>query len=114
MASPMADTRGVGDSGAPYTMVNTRRIDGRTRSLPLADDEDIPDREIDFPLDLLGALKVTGQSGRFQYGFFAAFEEDINIRGTKAGVPVKATQADSNYGLARLINEDSKNGAYLA
>ncbi|MFT6435213.1 MAG: hypothetical protein ACJAVI_003265 [Candidatus Azotimanducaceae bacterium] len=116
VASPRADTRGsgVGNRGAPYTMVNTRRIGGQPRSLSLAADEDIPDRESDLPVDLLGALKVTGQSGRFRYGFFGAFEEDIDIRGTKADIPVKFTQTGSDYGVARLIYEDSKNGAYRA
>jgi len=116
VASPRADTRGsgVGNAGAPYTMVNTRRIGGKPRELTLAADEDIPDRELDLPVDLAGALKVTGQTGRFRYGLFGAFEEDIDIRGSKAGVPVKFSQTGSDYGVARLVYEDSKNGAYRA
>ena len=116
VASPRADTRGsgVGNRGAPYTMVNTRRIGGKPRSLSLATDEDIPDREEDLPVDLAGALKVTGQSGRLRYGLFGAFEEDIDIRGTKAGLPTKFTQTGSDYGVARLIYEDSLDGAYRA
>lgn len=116
VASPRADTRGsgVGNRGAPYTMVNTRRIGGKPRSLSLAADENITDRELDLPVDLMGALKVTGQTGRLRYGLFGAFEEDVDIRGTKAGAPVKFTQTGSDYGVARLIYEDSKAGAYRA
>ncbi|MBT7538828.1 MAG: hypothetical protein HN683_05780, partial [Gammaproteobacteria bacterium] len=84
------------------------------RSLSLAADENITDRELDLPVDLMGALKVTGQTGRLRYGLFSAFEEDVDIRGTKAGTPVKFTQTGSDYGVARLIYEDSKAGAYRA
>jgi len=114
VASPRADTRsnGVGNSGAPYTMVNTRRIGGKPLDLPVASNVSIPGRELARPVDLYGAVKLTGQVGSFRYGFLGAFEEDAVLRGSDGGVPVLLKQTGSNYGIARLVYEDSVGGAY--
>ncbi|MDP4640742.1 MAG: DUF5916 domain-containing protein [Pseudomonadales bacterium] len=116
VASPRADTRGngVGNAGAPYTMVNTRRIGGKPRAPVVGAGLTFPDRELAQPVDLYGAVKLTGQMGSFRYGFLGAFEEDLDLLGQQAGVPVSVAQTGSDYGVARLVYEDSKGGAYRA
>ncbi|MCB1645168.1 MAG: hypothetical protein KDI36_06930 [Pseudomonadales bacterium] len=115
-ASPRADTRGngVGNAGAPYTMVNTRRIGGKPLELPDISGLSIPDRELDQPVDLYGALKVTGQRGSLRYGFLGAFEEDVKLDGTFAGQNINLQRPGSDYGVARIMYEDSEGGAYRA
>ncbi|MEM1434226.1 MAG: DUF5916 domain-containing protein [Pseudomonadota bacterium] len=114
IASPRADTRGrgVGNRGAPYTMVNSRRIGGTPRVPVVADDVDIPDRELIQFVDLLGAAKATGQVGRLRYGVLGAFEDGVKLDATIAGAPVNLHQDGSTYGVARLLYEDNSSGAY--
>ena len=114
VASPRADTRGngVGNAGAPYTMVNTRRIGGKPLALPVAANISIPDRELARPVDLYGAVKLTGQMGSFRYGFLGAFEEDAVLRGKANGESVWLKQTGSDYAIGRLVYEDSVGGAY--
>lgn len=115
-ASPRADTRtsGVGNTGAPYTMVNTRRIGGKPRQPVLAPGEFVSKRELNQPTDLLGAAQVTGQFGGFRYGVLGAFEDDVRFRGTADGQPVRLEQPGNDYGIARLLYEDNVDGAYRA
>lgn len=124
VATPRAETRGrgVGQGGAPYTMVNTRRIGGAPRDPELEDNRELDERELLKPVELLGAAKITGQSGRFRYGVLAAFEQDYSLpgvcRGVCPGIPDAgffALDRDGNdYGIARLLYEDSVGGAYRA
>ncbi len=116
VASPRADTRGggVGNRGAPYTMVNTRRIGGTPRDPTLAAGESVNDRDLLLPVDLYGAAKVSGQIGRIRYGFLGAFEEDYKLNGVSSGEPIKVNQSGSDYGIARVIYEDNYQGAYRA
>ena len=63
-ASPRAksNNNGIGRGGAPYTMVNTRRIGGKPYEPEVAAGISFSDRELLQPVDLLGAVKLTGQS----------------------------------------------------
>ncbi len=121
VATPRADTRGggVGNSGAPTTLVNTRRIGG----IPLEPNLDagvtISDRELIKPVDLVGAVKMTGQLGRFRYGVLAAFEDDFRFNVTdfsiaKQGDPKHLDGDSSDYGVVRLLYEDEPGGPYRA
>lgn len=116
-ASPRADTRGqgVGNSGAPYTMVNTRRIGGQPRAPTPPDEVELHDRELVRPVDLFGAVKTTGQFGRIRYGVMGAFEQDAEFTGTRPdGTRVAFTEPGSNYGIARIAYEDAGGGGYRA
>jgi len=116
VASPRADTRsnGVGSGGAPTTMVNTRRIGGRSLEPVTALDITIHERELRQPVDLLGAVKVTGQSGPLRYGLLAAFEDDFKIDAKRSGDPFHLESETSDYGIARLLLEDKPGGSYKA
>ncbi|MEQ8860553.1 MAG: DUF5916 domain-containing protein [Pseudomonadales bacterium] len=115
-ATPRADTRGggVGNSGAPYTMVYTRRIGGVPRPPDLPPGVELPDRERFQPTELMGAAKVTGQTGRLRYGVLGAFEDTVKFDVEDAGQPRNLHQDGSDYGVGRLLYEDNARGAYRA
>ena len=114
VASPRAqtDNRPVGVAGAPYTMVNTRRIGGRPMAPELEDGVQVSERERIQPVDLLGAVKTTGQFGQFRYGALAAVEDDVRFNATSAdGQDLKLKEPGTDYGVARLLWEDNSGGA---
>ena len=113
-ASPRADTRGggVGNRGAPYTLVNTRRIGGKPRLPVLPGEGEIRVKDQIQPTDLLGAVKVTGQNGQIRYGFLAAFEDDPEFLVTDDAGTYRMVGEGSQYGAARLLLEDEPGGAY--
>lgn len=116
VASPRADTRGrgVGMSAAPITLLNTRRIGGKPRQPLLTAGVSVPRRELIQPVDLLGAVKVTGQMGHFRYGLLGAFEDDVKFDAVASGQDINLKQDGSDYAVARLLYEDSEQGAYRA
>ena len=116
VASPRADTRGneVGSGGAPTTMVNTRRIGGRPLEPVTSSDITIHERELRKPVDLLGAVKVTGQSGPLRYGLLAAFEDDFKFDAKRFGNPFHLPSETSDYGIGRVLLEDTPGGSYKA
>lgn len=115
-ASPRADTRGqgVGNRGAPYTLVNTRRIGGKPVLPELAEGESIRAKDEIQPTDLLGAVKVTGQNGQLRYGVLAAVEDDPEFLVSGPLGDRIVTGNGSQYGAARLLLEDEPGGAYRA
>ena len=115
-ATPRSDTRssGVGNTGAPYTMVNTRRIGGRPLPPILAPGVTISQRELALPSELIGAVKTTGQIGSYRYGVMGAFEEEVRFNVTDNGTPRRQDQAGNDYGVARLLYEDSSGEGYRA
>ncbi len=116
-ATPRANTRifGIGDHDAPYTMVNTRRIGGKPDTPNVADDLDIEERDLIRPVDLFGAVKVTGQAGSYRYGLIGAFEDDAKFRVTdNDGVQHRVVQDGNDYGAARLLWESNDSGRYRA
>ena len=87
VASPRADTRssGVGNTGLPTTLVNTRRIGGRPQAPVLRAGQSVSDRESGLPAELLGAAKATGQIGSFRYGVLTAFEDEVDSTPLRMG-----------------------------
>ncbi len=117
VASPRADTRSrsVGNSGAPYTMVNSRRIGGIPRVPATAPGVTLPERELTQPVELVGAVKATGQYGRLRWGVLAAFEDEVKFDATTAaGGQINLHDDGSDYGIARVLYEDNIRGAYTA
>ena len=116
IASPRADTRGtgVGNQGSPYTMVNTRRIGGQPREPAVAAGVEVPQRELVQRTELRGAVKATGQLGRLRYGVLGALEEEVKFDVFAAGEPRNLHQDGNDYGVLRLLYEDSASGAYRA
>lgn len=116
VTSPRADTRssGVGRGGLPTTLINTRRIGGKPLEPVLANGYAITDRELDQPVDLMAAVKVTGQAGRFRYGILGAFEDDYIFDATLNGDPIHLEGDPTDYGVARLLYEDAPGGSYKA
>jgi hypothetical protein len=116
VASPRADTRssGAGSQGAPYTMVNTRRIGGRPELPAVAPGVRIAARDQVTPVELIGAGKITGQLGRLRYGVLGAVEDDVKLHATSDAGPLRIRQDGNDYGIARLLYEDSHRGAYRA
>ena len=112
VASPRADTRssGVGNSGPPTTMVNTRRIGGRPQSPTLQQGQTVSAREVGLPAELIGAAKGTGQIGNFRYGVLAAFEDEVAFDAAQNGQDLRVTQDGSDYGIARLLYENNDDG----
>jgi len=116
-ASPRADTRGggIGNRGAPVTMVNTRRIGGKPEDPGFPDDYEVANRDLNEPVDLLGALKTTGQVGAFRYGVMAAAEDESRFDViTGQGEEQQVDLDGSDYGIARLIWENNAGGGYKA
>ena len=114
VASPRSqtDNRPVGVGSPPYTMVNTRRIGGRAMAPELEDGVRVSERERIQPVDLLGAVKMTGQFGQFRYGALAAVEEDGHFNATSdAGPDLRIRRPGTDYGVARLLWEDNTGGA---
>lgn len=126
VATPRSDTRGsgVGSNGSPTTLLNTRRIGGQplepsalsdpTFSNTNLGEVTVSDRELRRPVDLLGAVKLTGQSGRMRYGLLAAFEDDVAFDARRDGDPFHLEVESSDYGVARLLYENQSGGSYKA
>jgi hypothetical protein len=93
----------------PTTLVNTRRIGG-TPEIDVPDDVDVAGAELGKPTELVGAVTVTGQSGRLRYGILSAFEEDVRRRGTRNGQDIRLEQDGRDFGVARLLYETSGRG----
>ena len=116
VASPRADPRGrgVGTQGLPYTMVNTRRIGGKPREPAVAPGITVPQRELVQQTELAGAFKTTGQLGRLRYGFLGASEEDVKFDVLDGTQPRNLAQDGNDYGVARLLYENSGTRGYRA
>jgi len=121
VASPRAaiNNNGVGAGGTPYTMVNTRRIGGFPREPRNPDGLNVSQRELIQPAELIGAAKLTGQSGRIRYGFLGALEKETKFDATIAGpngelLDENLHVAGSDYAIARLLYEDNEGGSYRA
>jgi len=94
----------------PVTVVNTRRIGGSPRPPDVPADVVIPQDELNQQVELYGAVKATGQLGGLRYGVLGASEENV----TFAVDDARYHQAGSDYGVARLLWEDSSTGSYRA
>ncbi|MGI9260896.1 MAG: DUF5916 domain-containing protein, partial [Woeseiaceae bacterium] len=96
--------------GEPGTrIVNTRRIGGRPLELDLPDDVELTDRQELEPADIIAAAKATGQIGSVRYGFLAAVEDDSDYI---ASDDLLYNMPGRDFGVVRMIYEDSQNAAY--
>lgn len=101
--------RASGNQDDPIRLVNTRRIGNGARP-PRVDGmlPDIPDREQNQPIELLGAVKATGQIQQVRYGVLTAFEDDIKF---DVG-DINLSQSGSRYGALRFLYEDTSRSGY--
>ena len=103
-------SRDIGGSTNPQTkVVNTRRIGGRPRDLNLPPGVELSERDELIPADILGALKATGQIGSFRYGVLAAFEDNTDYIASDG---LGYVQDGRDFGVFRILYEDSKGAAY--
>ncbi len=95
-----------GGGSTPTTLLNTRRIGAPPRALT---DTSIAlsQTEENRPSELLGAAKITGQSGAFRYGMLLAAEDDTNLSGIQNAQAVTATQTGRDFVAARLLWENA-------
>jgi len=93
----------------PTTLLNTRRIGGPPR-IDVPNNISVQGAELGKPSELIGAVKVTGQSGGLRYGLLSAFEEDVRRRGSLNNSPIRLEQAGRDFGVARLLYESSAGG----
>ncbi len=108
ITSPRA--RGSNGPTGPMTMLNTRRI-GSAALYSVPDDVSVVPTDLSQPSDLLGAVKLTGQSGSWRYGTLFAAEDDSQIRATDAAGQRVHLQAEGrDFSVARLLYEDTSNG----
>jgi hypothetical protein len=109
-----AGPRGSGARGQPTTMLNTRRI-GATPDYQLPAGFTASDVDLGRPADLLGAVKLTGQSGNLRYGAFLAAEDDSELRGRDALGNAARVQAEGReFLVGRLLYEDTSGGGRRA
>ena len=102
--------RDGGGRGSPTTLLNARRI-GRQASYDVPSDVTVVPTDLSRPSDLLGALKLTGQSGNWRYGSLLAAEDDSTIAGTRDdGSRVHLEAQGRDYAIARLLYEDTSIG----
>ena len=94
----------------PVTIVNTKRIGGAPRMPTLPPGVTLNESEKYRQVELNAAVKATGQIGSVRYGILGANESDISFR-TNTG---KIKQSGSDYGAARFIWEQNKEGSYRA
>ena len=119
-ANPQSSSSGPQGQGArrspdtffrePTTLLNTRRIGGKARHVEIPDDIDVPGVERSKPTDLLGAAKLVGQAGGLRYGVLSAFEDEVQLHGTRAGEDVVFRADGRNFGAARVLYEQTTNG----
>ena len=115
VATPRASIRSYGgfaNEGAPTTLVNTRRIGGKPNPPITRPGVSVPDSELQNPVDLSGALKVTGQSGKVRYGLLSAFEDDFFLSAISDEKKLELSGTPSDYGIIRLLYEDNDLGSY--
>ncbi len=96
----------------PTTLLNTRRIGGAASHIEIPDGVDVSGVELSKPTDLLGAVKIVGQNGGFRYGVLAAFEDDVEFRGTvtATGEDIKIEGDGREFGVLRALYETTGHG----
>jgi hypothetical protein len=124
--TPRSQNRGSGPTGRgsrgtastfssePTTLLNTRRIGGAAR-IDVPANIDVAGVELGSPTNLLGAAKVTGQSGGWRYGVLGASEDEVSLRGTintgvNQGQEINVTADGRDFGVVRLLYEDVGEG----
>ena len=100
--------------GEPTTLLNTRRIGGAPRT-KVPDGVSVANVERGKPTDLLAAVKVSGQNGKVRYGVLSAFEDEVELSGVVSsgdskGERVSIKEDGRDFGIARLLYEDTSRG----
>jgi len=103
------DQQDGGGNREPLRVVNTRRIGGRPRELDLPDGVEIDERQELRPADIIAATKATGQWGSIRYGLLAAIEDQTDYIASDSEL---YTMDGRDFGVFRLLYEDSKGAAY--
>jgi Domain of unknown function (DUF5916) len=114
VATPRANprNRGVAKPSPPLTMVYTRRIGGPTDEFVVDPGTEVESQELYQLSELQGAAKATGQIGSLRYGVLGAAEDGRSFHTTTDGVPETLHQDGRDFGVVRLLYEDSAGGAY--
>jgi hypothetical protein len=99
-------------SREPITLMNTRRVGGAPRHVTIPDGITVDGVERSKPTDLLGAVKVVGQTGNLRYGTLAAFEDEVDLRGTldATGEQVRVRAPGRDFGVVRALYEADTKG----
>ncbi len=88
------------------SLVNTRRIGAQPRDSDLPDDLDLDDDVGQDPVDLYGAVRLTGRAGRLRYGLLAAAEKDQEVRVEANDQRQIFMRPGRDYGILRVLWED--------
>ena len=96
----------------PTTLLNTRRIGGAANHIEIPDGVEVSGIERSRPTDLLGAVKVVGQTGAIRYGVLAAFEDDVELKGTVTGTgeAIDIVGDGRKFGVVRALYESTGAG----
>ncbi len=92
-------------------LVFTRRIGEVPRPRGLPDGFSANELDLITNRDLLGAAKVTGQSGEFRYGLLTAFEDDTDVRASDGNETIIVQETGRNFAAIRGLWERA-NGPY--
>ncbi len=111
VTTPRAQVGGPnGNRQEPTTLVNTRRIGGQPREPVVPEGVEFSDLELSQPTELVGAVKITGQSRSFRYGILAAVEDDTNMDAMLDDADYRYKQTGRDFGVARVLYEDVSDG----
>ena len=107
-------TSGRGGPGGPISLLNTRRIGGAA-IYDVPDEVNVVPTDLSQPSELIGAVKLTGQSGNWRYGTLLASETESQIAGTlDDGTQVTLNAVGRDFSIARLLYEDTSSGGRRA
>ena len=108
VTSPRKDSAG--------TLLNTRRIGAsiasRRGSPDNIDGVTFNRSDRNRPVDLIGAVKVTGEQGRLRYGVLSAIEDDTDVRTQSPGTTSRIE--GRQLSVLRLIHENTDDGGRRA
>ena len=103
-------SRGGRRGPGPISLLNTRRIGGAAK-FTIPSEVSVVPTDVSQPTDLLGAVKLTGQTGNWRYGTLLAAEDDSKIQGTLSdGTRVDLQAQGRDFTIARLLYEDTSSG----
>ncbi|HAK52788.1 MAG TPA: hypothetical protein DCM54_12930 [Gammaproteobacteria bacterium] len=98
----------IGRKGSSDTLLNTRRIGSNVGSRQGEPDnlDNVTSFDRNKPVDMIGAVKATGQTGRIRYSVLAASEDDtdVNLGDTVARL------SGRDFGVARGLYENTGDG----
>ena len=92
----------------PTTLLNTRRIGGSAKQVVVPEGVTVSGVEQGKPSELIGAVKMVGQSGGLRYGVLSAFEKEAELVGTddETGLEVPVRADGRDFGVARVLYEN--------